>query len=308
VSTHTMHRCPNCGGPLPPPSATRTTRCTYCSVLLAPLGGAWKAAPADAPEEPLRDPHLPRFWLGGRRYAVLGRLARGDGGDVFLARRDSRLTEQVLVKVAKDDAGAARLEREQAVLDRLETSTVQGAAHFTRLLPQRAGYGIARLGMTGRDGERRVALMRWRSGFVHTWEDVRAAYPAGVAPEACVWLWKRVLELLGWVHRCGIEHADVTLSHLVVHARDHGVVIVGWAGARPGSGAADLAASARAVLAVLKDASRAPTPLARLLEDHARLAPGVATDAWALKDELDAIAREVFGPPRFVPFAMPGWT
>jgi hypothetical protein len=293
---------------MPPPAVTRAQRCKFCSVLLAPVGSDWKAAPVDAPEEPLRDPHLPRLWVGGHRYAVLGRLARGEGGDVFRARRDARLTEQVLVKVAKDDAGAARLEREQAVLDELEASTVQGAAHFTRLLPQRVEHGVARLGMNGRDGERRVAVMRWRSGFVHTWDDVRAAHPSGVTPETSVWMWKRVLELLGWVHRNGIAHGAVTLPHLVLHARDHGVVLVGWSEARAGSPEGDLAASARAVIQVLGDVSRAPAPLARLLDDHARLAPGHETDAWTLKDKLDAVARQAFGPPRFVPFAMPGWS
>ncbi|MCB9632018.1 MAG: hypothetical protein H6721_07785 [Sandaracinus sp.] len=55
------------------------------------------------------------------------------------------------------------------------------------------------------------------------------------------------------------------------------------------------------------DPLRAPSstakPLATLLETTAS-AP-THDDAWALKDALDAAAREAFGPPRFLHFTMP---
>jgi hypothetical protein len=154
-------------------------------------------------------------------------------------------------------------------------------------------------------------------------------------------MWKRILELLAWIHQSGWAHGAVLPEHLLVHARDHGVVLSGYAGAgapgsrplalptdlqgfvpegwqgRPIEARVDIAMSARVILHLLSgDPSRAsertPAPLAALLESHARWAPGPAgeqpiDDAWALKDRLDAVAREVFGPPRFVPFAMPGW-
>lgn len=337
MASYTQHRCPNCGGPLPPPSATRTQRCGYCSKLLAPSAGGWRPAPAEAREEPLIDPHLPRLWVGGLRYATLGRIARGECSDVFRARRDARLTEQVVVKVLRSEQDSDLLEREQKTLAGLEDSRVQGAAHFSRLLPQRVAHGVARLGMNGRDGEARASVMRWRSGFVHTFDDVFGAHPSGVTPEAAVWMWKRVLELLGWIHRNGIVHGAVLPSHMLVHARDHGVVLVGWSsavpagrpldavpaalrayypdavlGGAPVTAQTDLAMSARVVLRALgtetdRAPGGAPPPLARLLETHARLEPGMESDAWALKERLDAVARDVFGPPRFVPFAMPGW-
>lgn len=274
---------------MPPPSATRSERCKFCSMLLAPGPGGWRAAPADAPEEPLLDPHLPRLWVGGLRYAVMGRLR----GRVYRARRDARITEHVLLKFGERD----RLEREQTVLAELERSEVQGAAHFTRLLPQRVDHGVARLGMNGRDGESFCTVLRWRSGFVHTFEDVLEVHSSGVAPEHSVWMWKRILELLGWVHRNGIVHGAIRPEHLILHARDHGVVLAGWSSATRGAPGADLAASAAVIQRVI--GAEPPAPLARLLHEA-----GSASDAWALKDRLDAVAREVFGPPRFVPFEM----
>lgn len=335
VGSYAQHKCPSCGAPLPPPPATRTQRCGYCATLLAPGPGGWQPAAQEVREEPLVDPERTRLWVGGLRYAVLGRIARGEGCDVFLARRDGRLTERVLIKVLRAGGDRDLLEREQVVLESLESSRAAGAPHFSRLIPQRVAHGVARLGLHGDGGERRVSVMRWRSGFVHTMGDVLDVHRSGVTPETSVWMWKRTLEQLGWVHRSGWVHGAVLPEHLIVHARDHGVVLVGWSRAvRPGeplvavtagaeamyprgvwegapvSTRTDLAMSARVVLRVLggepeRAPGSVPAPLASLLEETAR-GEGEG-DAWALKDRLDAAAREAFGPPRFVPFEMPGW-
>ena len=333
--SYTEHRCPNCGAPLPPPPPTGVVRCGYCALLLASAPGGWRPAAPPAEVEPLRDPHLPRLWIGGARYALLGRLARGEGSDVLLGRRDGRLTELVVVKALRARGDADFLAREHEVLEALEKSTAQGAPHFSRLVPQRVAEGTARLGMTGEGGERKVAVHRFRSGFVHTWDDVAAAHPGGVEPRASVWLWKRVLELLGWIHASGWVHGAVLPPHLLVHARDHGVVLVGfsravphgrplpafskalrahypddvWDGG-PATAATDVTMSARAVLCVLggepcRAPSSLPAPLAELLLAHANGASD--RGAWAVRDKLDEVARSVFGPPRFIALPMPGW-
>ena len=322
---------------MPPPAALRAQRCGFCGVvLIAAHGTAWR--PAQTIEQPLADPHLPRLWVSGHRYVLLGRLARGDGSDVFRARRDARITEQVVVKILRNMVDADLLDREQGNLRALEASNASGSTHFAQLLPQRVDHGTARLGATGRDGERHVAVFRWRSGFIHTFEDVFEAHPNGVAPETAIWMYKRLLELLGWVHASGLVHGAVLPAHMLVHARDHGVMLVGWSCATtPGKAlvatskdarayyadsawngskvdpATDLAMGARVILRALggevdQAPASVPSPLARLLETQAREAPGAVMSAWSLKEKLDAVAREVFGPPRFVPFTMPGWS
>jgi hypothetical protein len=333
--SYVKHSCPECGAPLPPPPPTGAVRCRYCALLLAPGPGGWRPVAPPAIDEPLRDPELPRLWLGGVRYAVLGRLARGEGCDAFLARRDTRLTELVVLKVLRAEADTDLFEREHTVLDALERSAVQGTPHYARLLPQRVAIGAARLGLRGDEGERRVAAHRFRSGFVHTFDDVRRAHPGGIAPEATVWLWKRTLDLLGWIHRSGYVHGAVLPAHLLVHARDHGVVLVGfsravppgtplpafsdtheshypeatWQGG-PVSPGTDITMSARAMLLLLGgDVRRAPSavpaPLATLLESHA--ANPTLDDAWAVRDAVDTAARASFGAAKFIHFPMPGW-
>jgi hypothetical protein len=49
-----------------------------------------------------------------------------------------------------------------------------------------------------------------------------------------------------------------------------------------------------------------PEPLGRLLERATDDAVSFAT-GWTLIAEVDRVAREMFGPPRYVPFPMPGW-
>lgn len=49
-----------------------------------------------------------------------------------------------------------------------------------------------------------------------------------------------------------------------------------------------------------------PDPLAALIRRQADPgARGHTADAWALLEELSQVARQVFGPPRYVPFHMP---
>lgn len=321
---------------MPPPPATRTQRCGYCAALLAPGPGGWQPAAVDAQEESLLDPLRPRVWVGGHRYALLGRIAQGESCDVFLARRDGRLTERVLIKVLRTDGDDDLLQNEQRVLESLEKSQAQGAPYFSAMIPQRVESGIARLGKHGNEGERRATVFRWRSGFVHSMNDVFEAHPKGILPEASVWMWKRMLETLGWVHKSGFVHGAVLPQHVLLHARDHGVIFAGWSGAvplgkrllvtnadqrayypdpvwqgAPATSRTDLAMSARVLLKALggsheRAPSSVPALLARLLESTAR-GESRSDDAWSVRDELDQTARQVFGPPKFIPFAMPGW-
>lgn len=334
--SYVQHQCPSCGAPLPPPPPTGSHRCGYCDVLLATAPGGWRPAAPPPVDEALVHPEALRLWVGGARYALLGRIAQGEGADVFLGRRDGRLTELVVIKVLRAPGDGDLLAREHEVLTALEASRAQGAPHFTRLLPQRVALGTARLGMRGELGERRVAVHRWRSGFVHTFDDVAREHPLGITAGHAVWMWKRVLELLGWIHASGWVHGAVLPPHLLVHARDHGVTLIGYSravpagrplpafsddhrglypaavwGGGPATPATDVTMSARCLARVLAGVlgtggGDVPGPLRALIDAHAGEAPPIA-DAWALRDRLDEVARGVLGSPRFVPFTLSGW-
>lgn len=328
----TALKCPNCAAPVPA-SRARTVVCAYCGHVLTSVP---RVDVADASERP-EDEGRPRVAVGDARFVVEGRLGVGDGCDVFLARRDARLTERVVLKVLRAGRDADLVTREWRTLEAITASEAQGADYFRTLLPQAVTHG--RLVGPGA-AEVPVNVYRWRSGFVHTLEDVRARYPDGVDPRAAVWMWKRLLEGLGWVHRAGYVHGAVVPRHLLLHARDHGVVLVGWSSAaRSGSPlaalsagargfypddawagravtpATDLTMGARSIVAALNgDPARGtiprdvPEPLAELLKAHVDpSARGRSDDAWELMKRVSEAGKRAFGPARFVPFAMPGW-
>lgn len=143
---------------------------------------------------------------------------------------------------------------------------------------------------------------------------MRARYPGGVDPRVAVWMWKRLLEMLSWVHASGFVHGDVRPEHCLVHPKAHGVMLIGWTQARwrhggaVASPATDLSASARIFAYVLggrdgRAPSGVPGTLARLAEsasDPAR----AGDDAWAIHGELVRLAHDQFGPPAYVPLSL----
>jgi hypothetical protein len=51
-----------------------------------------------------------------------------------------------------------------------------------------------------------------------------------------------------------------------------------------------------------------PPALADLIRIHCDPEhPQAIGRAWSLKDRLDFAARECFGPPKYIPFTLPGW-
>jgi hypothetical protein len=290
--------------------------CSYCGVALVPTSGGVRLR--QPPEQDLAEPGRSRLWVGGRRYLLDGRIAKGSSSDVFLARFDHRLTERVVVKMLRADDDLDVFRHEWDVLQALQRATREGTAHFSRLMPAPVAFGEARLGVHGTEGTRQVMVLGLASGFVHTFDAVRAAYPTGIPPGASIWLWKRVLESLAWLHGAGFVHGAVLPEHLLVHARDHGVRLIGFScathlgdqlkvstgGVAPGTEAQpslDFSMSAQAMQSLLGPSC--PEPLQQLLSRA-----GTFSDGWALIAEVDRVARELFGPPKYVPFQMPGWT
>lgn len=293
-------KCPSCGGPLPAASFDWLT-CKFCGAELRAAPGAQYHIPPKL-DEPPYEPDLPRIDVIGTKYVLLGKLAKGASSDVFLGRRDARITETVVIKIAQSEAQNDRLAREWKNVEQIDDPKRQGAEHFARLLPQRVLHGK----VTGT--ERLASVFRYRAGFQYTLEHAREEYPMGVDPRAAVWMWKRVLDQIVWLSHGGFSHGALHPSHLVFHPRDHGVIFVGWSDAGA-SGADDVAASARAIAYVLGGDAKAlpssvPAPISDLVLEQAK---GTSMGALNVKERLDEAAQKAFGPPRYHRFTMSGF-
>ncbi|MGE0710729.1 MAG: hypothetical protein AB7N76_27965 [Planctomycetota bacterium] len=334
--------CASCGAPLEARWSEIVIVCRYCGSQNAP-GGVGDPVPSSHPDD-----GRPRFSIGGRTYLIEGRLGSGDSCEVYRGRWVARLGELVVIKVlrALDDVDLRR--REWDLLGKLHRSEAQGALHFVTRLPQPIALGPLRAFHPDRedgDGgpERLVSVFGWHPGFLHTLEEVHAVHPQGVPSRVVVWLFKRLLELLGFLHRAGVVHGAVIPPHVLVHPRDHGALLVGFGCATswaPTSRAPGRQEPLPAISRAWRDLYPAPVLAERWVSPRtdiamaarcALLAAGAESfqddgcltgglgalvlaaahlahdDAWALRDELDRASAQVHGPPSYNPLAMPGW-
>jgi len=136
-------------------------------------------------------------------------------------------------------------------------------------------------------------------------------------------MWRRILDMLAFAHAAGWTHGALHPAHLLVHPRDHGILLIGWAGAaRAAAGSAamarDLQQAAWAMRAMLAGAgsgagadqdppaipATVPAPLAKLLRRASEDAAWCATVGATGQDSLlVAAALDAFGAPAFVEFS-----
>lgn len=313
--------CPQCSAPLPRAARWRTVNCSYCGATIVrgtetvereSFRAALRRANGDVPGGRILT------WRGAR-YRVLAPLATGEHSEVLLAERLGALPERVTLKLARDSAADKVLLREAAVLKSLQELPVAGAAYFTRRLPQPVGTGVSTGVAEGLgDGARQALVLRHPTGFWGSLQDVQQANPQGIDPRHAVWLWRRMLEVLAFVHGAGWTHRDLSPAHALVHPRDHGVLLIGWSRAQHATGAAhtgavvrDLMQAAWTVRAVLDGGGagepsvgrRTPAPLAALLRQCSEDAAACQRlGAQGIEQALSAASTEAFGPSRFVPF------
>lgn len=317
--------CYGCGAPLEARWSEIVIVCRHCGAQNAP-GGKSEPVPSSVPD----DGQL-RLSVDGRVYLVLGKLAEGDSSDVYFGRWVRRLGEQVTIKVLRCSADRDLLMRESSILYRLRNSPAAGTPHFSGLIPEPIATGPTRIG----DSERQISVFRWRSGFIHSAEEVKTVYPDGIDPRVSVWVFKRLLEILHWTHQSRVVHGAVLPPHILIHPRDHGAMLVGWGTAITNSStsgsplpavsrvwkgwyanpesfglADDVAFAARSVLWLsgatsLRPGGTFPLGLAEIMEDALQRR---YDDAWQLRDVLTARALETLGPPKYSPLNMPGWS
>lgn len=313
--------CDGCGAPLDAPWAELVVICAHCGAHNLP-GQPHAPVPPRVPAD-----GRPRLNLGGRTYVVEGRMALGESTTVYRGRWVVRLGELVVIKILTATRDADLLRREWRTLKALAASDADGADHFTTRLPAPVAHGLI-----DSDRPRAASVFAWKSGFVHTLEAVGQQHPEGVSGPVGVWILKRLLELLGFVHRAGFVHGAVVPDHVLIHPRDHGAVLVGWTvatpwaegrtarlpatsrrwsalyeGAREATPALDVAMACRCVRAIAGPTHRDLPRHAAIEAVWAQGISGRIDDAWALRDALVEASAEAFGPPAYHPLPMPGW-
>lgn len=328
--------CPQCNGPITPHRFARSIVCPYCGNTVELDETIVSVETFHETFRAWNDPasYGIASWvsLGGSHWAVERQLAQGTTSDVYAGRRARWPTELVILKVLRDAKDWDLFDNEWTAIQSLQKSKTQGAHVFTRLMPQPVAHGKC---SDGDFAGRRLTVFRWASGFYHNFEDVRQAYPDGIPPRASIWVWRRILEMLTFIHDSGMAHGAVLPAHLLVQQGEHGVRLVGYSHAgglgeklRPVSSddrdfypescsklstQLDLVMSARCVAYLLGgDPASADLPgsvPAALADVIRRVALAeynspASMDAWTLREELGALSRQAFGAPKFCPIEM----
>lgn len=323
-----VHKCPNCGGVVTASRFARVATCAYCNASVHLDEEVVSAARFRAAHQAWRNPYPPlgaeTVVAGDEVWIRLGHVARGEISDVFQVERQRWPRERALLKGLRERGDAPLFEQEWRALTRLGASDGPGLQILRDRLPQ-----PIRFEPHPSSGSPRM-LLGWSPGFERTFEDVRGAIPAGVEPRAAVWMWRRILEILSAMHRNELVHGAILPQHLLVERGEHGVRLVGFSCANGPDEALlavclpyerfypramlddarlrpehDVAMSARAIQFVLgadedgRLPSGVPEPLAELLESAADGRGEL--EAWALRERVGAVGRQVFGRPTFCP-------
>jgi hypothetical protein len=333
--------CPQCNAPLTPHPFSRSVVCSFCGTTVR-LDGSNVVSVAVF-HEAFRAWNSPASYqlsswasIGDRHWGVDRLIAHGDITDVYAGRRARWPSELVILKILRDSQNAGLLENEWVALQSLQQSQAPGADTFTGLLPQPIAHARITSGLFSGQW---ASIFRWASGFYYTFEDVRRVYPQGIPPRASIWIWRRILEVLSFIHASGVVHGAVVPAHLLVQKNEHGVRLVGYSRAgRPGetlravssayepfypqpagwrsnlTPQLDIVMSARCIAAILGGdpasaslPAAAPKKLADLVRQIGLSQPGdtAIRSAWAIREELGRVAKDVFGPSQFIPVVMP---
>lgn len=332
--------CPQCNAPLTPHHFARSIVCSYCGTTVQLDESSVSATLFHKAFRVWNSPesyHIPSWISIGETHWALDKfIAHGEFSDVYTGLRARWPTELVIVKLLRDRQSAALFDNEWEALQVLHSSDAFGMDTFTTLIPQPVKNGDI---TTGSHAGTRVNIFRWTSGFHRTFEEVVQTYPQGIPPRASIWIWRRILEVLSFIHNSGMVHGAVLPPHLLVQENEHGVLMVGYSSAghsgeklrtrfdhfesfypQPARSFStltpqlDLIMSARCLVAMLGGDPRTgslpaavPKRLAGIIRRIA-LAESVGSareNAWTLREELGVIANEVFGTPQFIPIVMP---
>ena len=306
--------CPQCGSPLPLAALWRSVNCGACGSLITKTEAI---VTRDSFRQALnRARHdsagVDAVLCAGARYHLMQTLGTGEISQVYLARRIDSLPLLVTLKLSSAATAAMHYAREAQVAQELQRLDPDGAGpYYSKLLPE----AIAQGAVEGGQGKQALAL-RHPSGYWGSLASLNERFTAGIDPRHAVWIWRRMLEVLNFIHKHGWCHGDIRPEHALVHPQDHGVRLIGWSaarnGAQPNDKAADLCRSARAVQVILCGASSSgvlpgsvPTGLAQLVT-KAGTDPDFCRSQGAegLDGLLRAEANAAFGAPKFVPLTI----
>ena len=163
---------------------------------------------------------LPSRIMGARtEYDVGAKIAEGDLADIYESTtvRNGQ-AQDVVIKVARDRHDNDLLMNEAQLLTYLYPDTQK---------EERLYAGLTRLYDSSLTGGLRFNVLARATEHVSL-EAVLSSFPTGLDFRDVVWMYKRILGMLGFVHGKGVIHGAVIPPHFLIHPAHHGGKLIGW--------------------------------------------------------------------------------
>ena len=264
--------------------------------------------------------------LGGKTYQLAHRIATGDVATVYGGLRYDTPERDTgcIFKLSRFPGAVRFLAQENTVLREL-TAAFAGRP-VVRYLPVLLDSHEFR---NQKRVPQRLNVFDWKPAL-RTLHEVKTRHPL-LDPRHLAWIFNRLLEVLGGVHRQDYVHGALTPDHVLLCPEDHGAVLIGWGqSVKAGkpltaiskryeasyprevknkegvTAATDLYMVARLMIWLAgPELDRIPFPVLQfwrslLMESQFRR----PNDAWALRDEFRGVLRSVYGKPSFLPLEM----
>lgn len=147
-------------------------------------------------------------------YEIIGSFDTGNLCNVYY---DSHH----VIKIAKSHNDNELLDREKTVLDIFKECGTDILTSTTPKLVE--SFDI-----------RNVSKEKLRVNVLDYYKDyyplskIKEKYPDGLDPRHIIWIWKRLLMTLGFVHKENIVHGCINLDNILVNPINHSVMIIDW--------------------------------------------------------------------------------
>ena len=236
--------------------------------------------------------------------------------------------QQAVFKIVQSAADNDLLENEAKILAKLYPASQTDEKYF-RYLPRL----IDSFTFKTKGGSKRQVVVMPKFGEYFSMADVLAAHPAGLDFRDVMWMYRRLIIGLGYVHTQNVVHGAVLPAHVLLHPVDHGGRIIGWSYAvadgksnvkaiskpykhfyapeildkKTPTPATDIYMAAKCAIALLGGdpttgamPASVPRPIQNFFTSCIIANPSRRpNDAWELHDDLDEILQKLVGPKSY---------
>jgi serine/threonine protein kinase len=149
-------------------------------------------------------------------FTVGDKIASGDVADLYQVTSSRG---GAVLKVAREKRDNDLLENEAVILSHLLPATQ----------PRKGlNIGLTRLYYSFLISGHRANIIERADDKCVSLEAVIAAYPQGLDYRDMIWMYKRLITMLGFAHKRGIVHGAVLPPHFLINTENHGGKIVAW--------------------------------------------------------------------------------